>query len=306
MTSRIGRFTSGAAKERFMAAYDAAMLELPEPDETRDIRTSFGVVRAYYFEGADPNAAPLVLLPGRSSGAPVWADNLPSLLEVRSVWLLDLLGEPGMSIQDRPIDDDEDQAQWLDETLAQLSTTAVHLVGVSIGGWTAMNLATRNSNRIASVSLLDPVFVFADLSFEAILRSIPISLPWAPRSWRDDFNSWTAGGAPVEDVPVADMIEAGMQGYTLKLPAPSRIPERALVDLKVPVLAILAGASPMQTGADAAEFARRYLPAGHVRVYPDASHAINGEYPREIAADIAAFLEEVESSTLPSSRPAGE
>jgi hypothetical protein len=41
---------------------------------------------------------------------------------------------------------------------------------------------------------------------------------FAPRSsWidakRDNFAGWTAGGAPVKDESVAEMIEAGMQAY---------------------------------------------------------------------------------------------
>jgi hypothetical protein len=37
-----------------------------------------------------------------------------------------------------------------------------------------------------------------------------------------------------------------------------------------------------------------HLQHGTVRVYPEASHAINGEYPDEIAADIDAFLAAVD------------
>lgn len=292
-TSPVGHFRSAEAKDRFVQTYDAAMQDLPAPDETLDLRTSFGVVRAYYFQGAEPQTEPLVLLPGRASASPVWADNLPSLLEVRSVYTLDLLGEPGMSIQDRPIESDEDHAQWLDEALAQLPHQQVHLLGASIGGWTAMNLAVHDPDRLASVSVLDPVYVFGDMSFEAIVRSVPAAFHWFPRSWRDSFSSWTAGGAPVDDVPIADMIEAGMQSYALKLPAPSRIAVEDIADLDVPVLAILAGESRMHDAQEGADTAEQVLTEGRVELYPEASHAINGEYPTEIAADVSAFLASV-------------
>jgi pimeloyl-ACP methyl ester carboxylesterase len=52
----------------------------------------------------------------------------------------------------------------------------------------------------------------------------------------------------------------------------------------------MAGRSPMHDSAAAADLARRTLQHGTVRVYPGASHAINGEYPDGIAADIEAFL----------------
>jgi pimeloyl-ACP methyl ester carboxylesterase len=293
-TSPVGHFRSAEAKDRFAEAYDAAIREMPTPDKTLDVRTSFGVVRAYYFAGANTDMAPLVLLPGRAAASPMWADNLCSLLKVRSVYTLDLLGEPGMSIQERPIRSDAGQAWWLDEALAGLPHAKVHLLGVSIGGWTAMNLAVHRPDRVASVSVLDPVYVFGDLSLEAILRSIPASVHWFPRSWRDSFASWTAGGAPVEDVPVAHMIEAGMQSYALKLPAPHRIPAERLAKLDLPVLVIMAGDSVMHDAWAGAEAAKNLLADDRVKVYPDASHAINGEHPTEVAADVSAFLESIE------------
>jgi pimeloyl-ACP methyl ester carboxylesterase len=293
-TSPVGHFTSAAAKDRFVTAYDRAMTDLPPPQQTLDVRTSFGVVRVYRFAGAQPTKAPLVLLPGRASASPVWADNLPALLKLRSVYTIDLLGEPGLSIQDRPITSDADQAQWLHEVLLQLPEPRVHLVGLSIGGWTTANLLVNQPNKVASATLLDPVYVFENLSLEAILRSIPASVRWFPKAWRDDFASWTAGGAPVKDVPIAQMIEAGMQTYALHLPAPSRIPEDRIADIRQPVLVIMAGRSPMHDSAAAANLARRGLLHGTVRVFPEASHAINGEYPGEIAADIDAFLSAVE------------
>jgi hypothetical protein len=81
-TSPVGHFTSAAAKDRFVGAYDRAMIDLPAPQQTLDVRTSFGVVRVYRFAGAQPTKAPLVLLPGRASASPVWADNLPALLKL--------------------------------------------------------------------------------------------------------------------------------------------------------------------------------------------------------------------------------
>jgi pimeloyl-ACP methyl ester carboxylesterase len=287
----VGHFTSAEGHDAFTAAYERAMADLPEPDAVLDLRTDYGVVRMYRFDGASPGRAPLVLLPGRASGAPVFADNLASLREVRTVYLIDLLGEPGASVQSRPIRDDDDQARWLHQALSGLPEPEVHLFGLSIGGWTAMNLAIRYPQTLATVTLLDPAVTFADLPLEVVVRSVPASVPWFPRSWRDGFNQWTAGGAPVEDVPVADMIEAGMRHYSLALPAPTRFTDEQLAGVDVPVLVVIAGESVMHDPAAAARTAEGTLARGTVLTYPDASHAINGEYPEEIAADVARFLD---------------
>ncbi len=290
-SAAVGRFVSAAAKDDFIAAYNAAMAELPRPSLVLDVPTGFGVVRVHRFDGGAPGRVPLVLLPGRASASPRWKTNLPSLLRHAPVYLLDLLGEPGRSIQDTPITDADDQARWLHETLAALPEERVDLLGVSIGGWTAVNIATRRPEKIRSLILLDPVLVFAPLALAAVWRSIPAGIRLLPARLREGFASWTANGAPVRDVPVARMIAAGMHGYALALPAPRRIVEKVLARLDLPVLVVVAGRSRMHDPHRVAATARRVLRHGRVVVYEGASHAVNGECPDRIAADVAALRE---------------
>lgn len=291
--SPVGHFRSAEGHDRFSASYDRAMAELPRPERVLDLRTSFGVARVYRFAGADTGVPPLVLLPGTASATPMWADNLPSLLRVSSVYSVDMIGEPGRSLQARPITTPEDQAQWLDEALKQLPEPRLILFGVSLGGWNVMNHVVHRVDKVAGAVVLDPAATFTDLAGEAVLRSIPASIPWFPKSWRDDFNRWTAGGAPVEDVPVADMIEAGMHSYAKQLPMPQRFTPEQLSGVTVPVLVIMAGRSVMHDSAAGVQYAEQHLRERTVKLYPEASHAINGEYPDEIAADIATFAEDL-------------
>jgi pimeloyl-ACP methyl ester carboxylesterase len=83
------------------------------------------------------------------------AANLPDCA-ARPVVALDLLGEPGRSVQTRPITDAADQAQWLVEAFRRARPAIAPLLGMSIGGWSAVNLAVRHPDLVASVSTLDP------------------------------------------------------------------------------------------------------------------------------------------------------
>ena len=262
--SPVGHWDDAVGQDRYLAAYDEAFETLPEPDQASDLRTDYGFVRVYRFDGSTDAETPMVLLPGTASGSPVMGDNLPSLLELGDVYLIDLLGQPGRSVQERPISSSADQAEWLDQTLAQLPEDTFHLMGLSIGGWTATNLALHAPARVETLTVIDPVHVFDDLPLGTVVRSIPAAFPWLPKSWRDSFNSYTAGGAPVEDVPVADMIEAGMQHYRMKLPQPERITPDQLATLEVPVLAFIAGESVMHDPQVATETAETALTDGTV------------------------------------------
>ncbi|MFI7585053.1 alpha/beta fold hydrolase [Kocuria sp. M1N1S27] len=288
--SSVGHWNSAQGHAQFLEAYETAMRDMPEAAETRDVRTDHGFVRVYRFAGTG-DAGPLVLLPGRSSPTPVWADSLPALLEIGDVYALDLLGEPGMSVQEVPIDSDADHAAWLDQVLQQLPEDRFTVVGMSIGGWTAVNLAVHAPERVASLVLVDPVLTFSRIPAGTAVRAIPASVPWLPSSWRDSFNSYTAGRAPVEDVPVARMTETAMRAYSIRLPQPAPIGEQALSGLRMPVLVVLAGKSVMHDVDRSSRVAGRTLRDGTVRVYPDATHAVGSERAAEIAEDIRVFLE---------------
>lgn len=288
--SPVGHWDSAEGEDAFVAAYDEAFGDMPAVAQSLDVRTDFGIVRVYRFDGTG-DAAPLMLVPGRASASPVWADNMDSLLKIGDVYTIDLLGEPGMSVQERPITTAADEAAWLNQALEALPEDQVNLVGLSIGGWTAANLAVHHPEHIETLTLIDPVYTFDNMPLQTIVRSIPASVSWFPKSWRDSFNSYTAGGAPIEDVPVADMIEAGMRHYSMKKPQPTRITEEQLGTLEMPVLAIIAGRSVMHDSTVAVDTAERAMPNARVRLYEGASHAVNGEYPAETAADIAELVD---------------
>ena len=170
---RVGRFKSQRAHAHFLSVYQSAMAALSPVSGSAEVPTSFGTVRAYRFDGPS-DGPPVVLLPGRNASTPMWRVNIPALIEHRTVIGIDLLGEPGMSVQDKPITGPDDEAQWLDDALAGLGLDRAHLMGVSIGGWTAVNYAVRRPGRAASLALLDPVLTFAPVPAKALLVSAGI------------------------------------------------------------------------------------------------------------------------------------
>lgn len=284
----LGAFVSDAAFEHFLDAYRVGMATLP-PFELFDVPTTFGTVRAYRFAGPD-TGAPAILLPGRNASTPMYRTNIEPLLKHRTVYGLDLLGEAGLSVQHKPVRDAPDQAQWLDETLAGLELEKAHLLGVSMGGWTAANAAVHRPARIASITLLDPVFTFTSVPVKAILASVALFAPGVPEQWRRRVQSWIAGGADIEAAETeAALISAGSTDFTLHTPMPKLFTDEQLRGVDVPVLALIAGRSVMLDPTRAVARGRELLVNGQIELWSDASHAINGEYPEEIAQRVGQF-----------------
>jgi pimeloyl-ACP methyl ester carboxylesterase len=76
-------------------------------------------------------------------------------------------------------------------------------------------------------------------------------------------------------------------------PLPTRFTAGQLRALDIPVLALIAGRSVIHAQRAVAT-ARKLLPRAQVELWPDASHAINGEYADEITQVATAFWQKVD------------
>lgn len=290
-------FTSPEAEAEFKDVYQVAMEQLPEPEINEKLETSFGQVQIYGFGDVNSTYPPLVLLPGTSASTPMWESNLEDFISDRFVYTIDLIGEPGLSVETNRVETHQDQAVWLDEVLQQIPDEKVHLLGYSFGGWNAANLALHHSNKLESLILVDPVYAFDSIPLKMVLASIPASVPFIPTSIRDEMLSYIAGGAEIdEDDPVSQLIETGMRTFNRKVPMPSLIEGKQLQSISIPVLGIIAGQSTMLHADDAMSYGEEHLihPASEMLLFEQASHAINGEYPEELANNILQFIEKIE------------
>lgn len=294
----VSGFVTEDGRKEYMAAYREAMGRLPEPAESLKIRTDFGEVQVYKFQNGDtPDKTPLLLLPGKGSATPMWEANLNDFLEHRTVYTLDLIGEPGLSTETSRIRTAADQAAWLQQVLDQLPESEIHLLGLSFGGWSAANAALRHPGNIQSLILVDPVYVFGPIPFKMIVASIPATVPIVPKPIREKMLSYISGGAEVDDSdPTAKLIETGMRTFKSKLPMPKTIKPEQLAELKMPVLGILAGKSTMHDSGKSYETGVNSLkdPLSKMVLFEEASHAINGEYPEALSETIEAFLDKLE------------
>ncbi|MFI9380592.1 alpha/beta fold hydrolase [Kutzneria sp. NPDC052558] len=294
----VGTFTSPQARAEFDLAYEAGMRALPEPTATHDVRTDFGSVRVYRFGPA--KGAPIVLLSGHGGTALMWRPNLAAFAERHPVYALDLLGEPGRSEQTSAIRDGADQAAWLHAVLATLDLDGVHLVGASIGGWHACNLAVRAPARLASISLLDPANTLGRITAALVFRVGLASLPLISRWGRPAFLRWISGGdtGPADD-PVATVIDAGMRGYRMRLPTPKYFTDDQLRSIRVPVLALVAGRSVIHRPEAAHARASALIPHVQAELWPTATHGISGTHAEEVNAAVLRFIADSPASNTP-------
>lgn len=231
---------------------------------------------------------PVVLVPGRSSGVPMWSANLEGFTQTRRVLGFDALGDAGMSIQAAPLLSFEDQAAWIDQVLDQIAPHGVHLVGHSFGGATAATYARLHPERVHSLTLLEPVFTFGYPPLSMLWWATAASLPALPDPVREHALSKIAGGPYDDTDPIAAMIEAGTTHFSAELPTPSPLSDEQARQLTMPVYVAIAGQDSLAGGQGAADRAHDTLPDGTVQVWQNATHSL----PMQEAGPLGIFLEQ--------------
>lgn len=205
----------------------------------------------------------------------MWADTLADIIGARRVLAFDALGDAGMSEQTRPFRSFADQATWVDDALGAAGVDAAHVAGHSFGGATAATLAVQRPQRVASLTLLEPVFTLSWPPAGTFVWTTLLALP-APQAWRDEAMAHI-GGIPVAQVrertPLSRMIAAGAEFYRAALPAPRPLSDTQLRQLDMPTFVAIAARSSLAGGQHAFQRAR-LIPHVQAAIWPDTTHSL--------------------------------
>jgi pimeloyl-ACP methyl ester carboxylesterase len=234
-----------------------------------------------------PQGAPTVLLlHGGAANSASWMGDVATWARSFRVYAVDMIGEPGLSAPSRPPLESEAYALWLYEVLAGLGIERAALVGISLGGWLALDYATRRPERVSALALLCPGGVGRQRN--VLLWAAPLMLFGA---WGRRFVMRRLGAGAISDgaspaikafAGFMDLIQANFRPRTRALP---RFADEALRRLAMPVLAILGGKDAMLDSAGTRRRLAANVPHAEIRWLPDDGHFLFGH-----AQTIDAFL----------------
>jgi len=294
----VGHFRTVQGREEYVGYYRQAMGAMPAPSSAQDVATDFGTVRVYTWDtgngAADRGSSPVVLLPGRSSGVPMWSVNVPLLMRSRQVIAFDALGDAGLSVQSAPLTSMEDQTAWIDQVVIAVAPRGVHLVGHSFGGATATAYARLHPQRVRSLTLLEPVFTLAYPPAGKLGWVMVASVPGLPESLRNKALGRIAGEDFAGSDPLALMIKAGSEHFEADLPTPSPLTKEEASALTMPVYVAIAGKDSLAGGRKASERAEELLPGARVQTWKDATHSLPMQEAEPLAQVLEPFWRQVE------------
>jgi pimeloyl-ACP methyl ester carboxylesterase len=262
-----------AGGDAVLARYRELLAHWPAPSVQRHISSSQGET---FVISAGPEGAPdVVLLHGSASNSASWTGDAAVLARRFRVHAVDMIGEPGLSAPARPPLASRVYADWLGEVLAGLRVERAALVGISLGGWLALEYATRRPETVSAMVLLCPGGVGRHKNI--LIWALP--LLFLGKWGRQTIMQRMAGGAPPPAPSPAVQAYAAFMDLTFAnfRPRTEVLPPFAdaeLARLTMPLLAILGARDVMIDSAGTRARLEAHVPRAEVLWLPDAGHLL--------------------------------
>ena len=272
----VGEFKDTKAAERFQGVYEQLLGKLwPTSRSEVDVPTRFGTTRVVRTgpEGGEP----IVLLPASGGNALMWHRYVEALSRDHAVYAVDMVGEPGGSVQTAPIADGGDAAAWFEELLSGLGVADAHVVGCSYGGWIALKHQIHHPGRTARLTLVDPAG-FAEVGWRFYRWVIVGGLAGlAPRALRPRLARAVHNSAILDDDLMA-LMRVSM-GFRRRLPKTDIFTDEELRQVQVPVRFLLGASSAIHHSDQVADRVGGLMPTARVEVVPGTGHALSTDRP---------------------------
>jgi len=268
-------FRDSAAATVIEQRYAELLDSWPVPADRLVLETHFG--NTFVLACGPADAPPVIALQGSGANAAQWLSQIAVLAERHRVYAVDVIGEPGLSAPSRPPLSSDSYARWLDAVLAALGVTRVAIIGVSLGGWFALDYAIRRPDKVAALVVQNPSGV-GRRRLGVLVKFIALR-PFGQRGLHAAFNAAVGplpqlpGDRPI-DTRQAELAFLIFKHFRHRMEPIPVFPDEALAALTMPVLALVGGRDPMVNAAQTKERLLTSAPTATVRFLPDAGHLL--------------------------------
>jgi len=269
--------------------YQAFLQRWPVAHQQFRLATSQG--ETFGIASGPEGAPPLLLLHGGAANSAMWMGEIAAFAQKFRVYCVDLIGEPGLTAAARPPLASNAYAAWLDDVLRGLSIARASLLGISLGGWLALDYATRRPERVERLAVLCPGGVGRQ-KLGIVFATIFLGMcgGWGKHKLMERI----LGRAPADPAPglkafidFMALIHRHFRPRMVKLPVFS---DDALRRLQMPVLAIVGGRDVLLDSKQTKRRLEQCAPKAQVVYLPNAGHLISGQTAR-----LVEFLSEREN-----------
>lgn len=280
-------FRTIESQKEYFDTYEEALKLVPVPVNEKYITTSFG--DSYVICAGNEKNPPLVLLHAASCGSIIWYNNIPFWSKYFCVYAIDLIGESSKSILTKKMKTSQDNAQWLDETLAGLGLDKVFLCGISIGGWNAANYAGFYPKKVMKLILLSPVQTFAKMYRSFFIKIMKMGFN-PTRKNVENYIGW--GSEKEEPLPdsIIKLFTISVMNMNSNASFPKWIKKNHLLNVNMPVLVMMGENEFAFSVNSATKRAKSVISNLELYIVAEVSHLLCASKPKKINHRVLEFL----------------
>ncbi|MCR8657518.1 alpha/beta fold hydrolase [Paenibacillus endoradicis] len=239
------------------------------------IPTSFGETHVLCF--GDTNKKPLLLLHGMTMSSMMWYPNMKQLVQERSVYAIDVIGDFGKSKPEKAIKSRKDAQLWLLEVLNGLQFEKVDLAGHSMGGFLSLNFALAYPKRLSKLLLYAPAGSFHRISPKFFMKVYPALLFHTDKSIDNAFK-WFSGKGEILPPVFRSLVIAGYRhAKPLMQVMPSVFSKEEFHSYQISTLLLIGDKEVIYPAKKAIANAKNWIPNLETHLITGASHSLTME-----------------------------
>lgn len=271
-------FRSADAAAAVERQYRRVLESWPVPSSQTTLPTSQGPT--FVIACGPEDGPPVVLLHGAQANSASWMFDAALWAGTFRLYAVDMIGEAGLSAPVRPDLASDAHARWLDDVFAGLGLAHAAIVGMSLGGWLALDYAVRRPGTVDALALICPAGIGRQKNF--LLKAAPFLLlgAWGKRRMREMVFGPVPGELPDAMRPFAELAELigkAIRPRVVKIPLLS---DDDLLGLQVPILAIMGGKDVLIDTRHARARLERSAPHAEICFLEEGYHFLPGRAPR--------------------------
>ncbi|GEJ44767.1 alpha/beta fold hydrolase [Chryseobacterium sp. ON_d1] len=263
-------FKSDAHREKVLEQYDTVLANFKGNIRQQMVPTNFGETHVLSYGNEDHPK--LILLHGANSNAASWIKDLVLYGKEYKVYVIDIIGEPGKSEQNRLPYKGDHYSDWLNEIFQQLKIAEASLVGLSQGGWLAIKFASRYPEKVSQLILLSPGgIVKTKRSF--VLKAILFS--FLGNAGKRKINKLIMGSQKI-DQPILDFMNLMQSSVNARMDKEYIFSDEELKNITMPVFFIGGADDVIRDSQQIKERLERLLPDFESYIDPEKGHVLVG------------------------------
>jgi 2-hydroxy-6-oxonona-2,4-dienedioate hydrolase len=287
MTNKL--FQSAEAQAKLEAWYDTFLAKVDAPCGHREVQTTWG--KSHVLVAGYPSRPPLVCLHGSMASS---AHILPEMERLLTHYELYLPDVPGQSAKGLPIHlplKDLSHAQWLTEVLDGLELEQTPLLGISWGGFVALQTALFAPQRINKLVLMVPAGIVNGSIWKGITQAMIPMMRYKRKPTEDNlrvimgalFTNWSDDWA--------QYFGDALRGFVMKWEFPPLFKESSH-SFTTPTLVFGAEHDLSFPGEKLLSRLKQIIPHAETELIPNSKHSppMTPEFRAWIASRVVTFL----------------